>query len=113
MTILSEHNVKIAHCPRSNARLPKWAGSYSKMLEYGITVGLGTDSLASNDDLNLLAEAQICITLIALGADADGEEHVTTARQLIEAMTMESSHCTKNGPSGRQPEAGKRADIAV
>ncbi|MBA3992721.1 MAG: hypothetical protein C0469_04280 [Cyanobacteria bacterium DS2.3.42] len=113
LTILSEHNVKVAHCPRSNARLKNGLAPYSKMLEHGITVGLGTDSLASNDDLNLLAEAQFALNAHRLKADDDGEEHLTTARQLIEAMTMEAAIALKMDHLVGSLQAGKRADIAV
>ncbi len=113
LTILYEHNVKVAHCPRSNARLKNGLAPYSKMLEHGITVGLGTDSLASNDDLNLLAEAQFALNAHRLKADDDGEEHLTTARQLIEAMTMEAAIALKMDHLVGSLQAGKRADIAV
>jgi 5-methylthioadenosine/S-adenosylhomocysteine deaminase len=120
LTILSEHNVKIAHCPRSNARLKNGLAPYSKMLEHGITVGLGTDSLASNDDLSLLSEAQFALNahrLAPYNADEnEGEEgghHLPTARQLVEAMTMEAAIALKMDHLIGSLQSGKRADIAV
>lgn len=117
LTILAEHNVKVAHCPRSNARLKNGLAPYSKMLEHGITVGLGTDSLASNDDLSLLAEAQFALNAHRLKPGIEGKEegehHLPTARQLVEAMTMEAAIALKMDHLIGSLQAGKRADIAV
>lgn len=117
LSTLYEHNVKIAHCPRSNARLKNGLAPYSKMLEHGITVGLGTDSLASNDDLNLIAEAQFALNAHRIGPANGGqnedEHHFPTARQLVEAMTMEAAIALKMDHLIGSLQAGKRADIAV
>lgn len=113
LNILAEHNVKIAHCPRSNARLQNGLAPFSKMVEHGITVGLGTDSLASNDDLSLISEAQFALNAHRLNAHHDEEGHLPTARQLIEAATMEAAIALKMDHLIGSLQSGKRADIAV
>jgi len=117
LTILAEHNVKIAHCPRSNARLKNGLAPYSKMLEHGITVGLGTDSLASNDDLSLISEAQFALHAhrinCGMSAQTESENTYPNARQLVEAMTMESAIALKMDHLIGSLQSGKRADIAV
>lgn len=46
----------IVACPRSNARLRVGTPPLQAMLASGVTLALGTDSLASVDDLNVFAE---------------------------------------------------------
>lgn len=47
----------VCFCPRSNRNLQVGEPDLAKALRYGLTVALGTDSLASNTDLDLFAEA--------------------------------------------------------
>jgi cytosine/adenosine deaminase-related metal-dependent hydrolase len=46
----------IAHCPRSYAYFGHVAFQFERLQRLGFNVCLGTDSLASNDDLSLFAE---------------------------------------------------------
>lgn len=47
----------VCFCPRSNGNLKVGKPDIAKALRSGLTVSLGTDSLASNTDLHLFAEA--------------------------------------------------------
>lgn len=113
LATLSEHNVKIAHCPRSNARLHNGLAPYSSMIEHGLTVALGTDSLASNDDLCMISEAQFALNAHRLRLDEHNEDRSPSARQLVEAMTMEAAIAIKMDHLIGSLQAGKKADIAV
>jgi len=53
---LQARGVTVVTCPRSNARLGVGKAPVSRILASGIPVALGTDSLASAPDLDLLAE---------------------------------------------------------
>ena len=46
----------IVHCPRSHAYFEHSAFQFEQLAALGINICLGTDSLASNDDLSLFAE---------------------------------------------------------
>jgi cytosine/adenosine deaminase-related metal-dependent hydrolase len=48
--------VAVVHCPRSTARLGHPAFPLRALRSRGVRVALGTDSLASNDDLSMFAE---------------------------------------------------------
>jgi cytosine/adenosine deaminase-related metal-dependent hydrolase len=56
--LLSEIRQKfsIAHCPRSHAYFRHGDFQFSRLQQLGFNICLGTDSLASNDDLSLFAE---------------------------------------------------------
>src|SRR5512143_4151231 len=54
--LIKKSNVSVAHCPRSNKELGVGRMPLKKFLDAGITVGLGTDSLASSPSLNMWDE---------------------------------------------------------
>src|SRR4029453_10300058 len=46
---IAKSGSKIAHCPKSNAKLRHGRAPFAKFLSGGVTVGLGSDSVASNN----------------------------------------------------------------
>jgi 5-methylthioadenosine/S-adenosylhomocysteine deaminase len=56
MKIMKEKNVRVAHNPESNMKLASGIAPVPQMLADGITVGLGTDGAASNNNLDLMEE---------------------------------------------------------
>lgn len=56
LRLLAHRGVSVCACPRSNARLHGKIADIPAMLAAGIRPCLGTDSLASNDSLNLFDE---------------------------------------------------------
>ena len=52
----SKPNFHIIYCPRSHQYFGHSPFQFDKLCEHGFNVCLGTDSLASNDDLSLFAE---------------------------------------------------------
>lgn len=71
VAILARHDVAVAHCPGSNAKLAAGVARLADLRAAGIRTGLGTDSPASNDDLDLWEEQRLA-SLFARqrGADA-------------------------------------------
>ncbi len=61
ITALKENNVSLVHCPRSNYYLSNGLANIALWDELGILWGLGTDSLASNDNLDLIEEVKFTI----------------------------------------------------
>jgi len=55
-SILQKYGVKVCLCPRSNAYLGLNSAPWLLFKKMGISLCLGTDSLASNTDLNLFKE---------------------------------------------------------
>ncbi|MCK4177470.1 amidohydrolase family protein [Aciditerrimonas ferrireducens] len=70
LSTLAERGVAVAHCPQSNAKLGSGCAPLVALLRAGVTVGLGTDGPASNDDLDLFEELRLAGLLArALAAD--------------------------------------------
>ncbi|MDP9292448.1 MAG: amidohydrolase family protein, partial [Verrucomicrobiota bacterium] len=55
---LNSHPLHIVHCPRSHRYFGHHRFEFQRLHEAGANISLGTDSLASNDSLNLFAEMQ-------------------------------------------------------
>lgn len=85
---LRETESKVAHCPKSNAKLGHGRAPFARFLESGISVGFGSDSVASNNTCDILEEARFA-TLIAragggLVPNADAVRVATFGRDLSE-----------------------------
>jgi 5-methylthioadenosine/S-adenosylhomocysteine deaminase len=71
MDLFAQHDVAVAHCPQSNAKLGSGVAKVGAMLARGIRVGLGTDGPASNDNLDLWEELRLAPLLArAVACDA-------------------------------------------
>lgn len=66
IAIFAEHDVAVAHCPGSNAKLASGIARLPELRAAGVRVGLGTDGPASNDDLDLWEEMRLAALLARL-----------------------------------------------
>lgn len=58
---IAENGCSVAHCPASNAKLGHGIAKLREFLDAGVTVGLGSDSVASNNRMDLLDEARLAV----------------------------------------------------
>ncbi|MFV8828336.1 amidohydrolase [Alkalihalobacterium sp. APHAB7] len=63
LEILAKHQVAVSHNPMSNLKLGSGIAPIQKMLAKGITVSIGTDSVASNNNLDLIQEMRTAVLL--------------------------------------------------
>jgi cytosine/adenosine deaminase-related metal-dependent hydrolase len=107
---IAVHDCAIAHCPVSNAKLGHGIAPLDQWLQRGVRVGLGTDSVAANNRMDLLDEGRVAVLLQRARA---GRPDTLSAARALGLATMGSAAAL--GMSGRigSLEAGKEADVAV
>jgi cytosine/adenosine deaminase-related metal-dependent hydrolase len=69
LPLLAERGVSIAHNPSSNLRLRSGIAPLSEMLQAGVTVGIGLDGHALDDDQDYLREMRLAWTLANMRAN--------------------------------------------
>jgi 5-methylthioadenosine/S-adenosylhomocysteine deaminase len=107
LDLWQEHDVAVAHCPASNAKLASGVARLRDMLDRGIRVGMGTDGPASNDGLDLFADLRLAASLARLAARS------ATALTAAEAVWLATGAAAEaiGRPDLGQLEAGRRADL--
>lgn len=109
MQLLAESKVKVAHCPRSNAKLRNGRAQIEKLIDANIEVALGTDGLASNDDLSLLSEARFAADLHR----ASMPDLKWSSEQIIKSITIDAAKMLNLSQEIGSIEPEKLADIAI
>jgi 5-methylthioadenosine/S-adenosylhomocysteine deaminase len=85
--LIEEHGASVAHCPKSNAKLGHGRAPLAALLRAGVAVGLGSDSVASNNTCDLLEEARFAA--LASRSAGDARDTLGGGRQLGPADALE------------------------
>lgn len=56
---MARHRCSVAHCPASNAKLAHGIAPLLELLDAGLDVGLGSDSMASNNRMDIVGEGRL------------------------------------------------------
>jgi 5-methylthioadenosine/S-adenosylhomocysteine deaminase len=106
--LLAERRVSVVHCPESNMKLGSGVAPVPQMLDAGLTVGLGTDGPASNNDLDMFGEMA---TAAKLHKVHTLDPTQLPARTALRLATRGSAAALGLGEQIGSLEAGKKADI--
>ncbi|WP_331235629.1 amidohydrolase [Natronorarus salvus] len=106
--LLADRETGVVHCPASNMKLASGMAPVQAMLDSGVTLGLGTDSAASNNDLDVFGEMRDAAMVGKLAAD---DASAVSAESVV-GMATEGGASALGIGSGRI-EPGEPADLAV
>ena len=110
IALLAEHGCHVAHCPSSNLKLASGLAPIHALAQAGVNVGLGTDSAASNNRLDMLSELRLAALLGKLGAN---DAAAIPAHQALEMATINAARALGLDAKIGSLEIGKRADITA
>jgi len=98
-----ESKFHVVHCPRSHQYFGHRAFRYDYLRELGFTICLGTDSLASNDDLDLFEEMRLFSEL----------HPQSSCREIVEMVTVNPARALRCENLVGQIRAGSYADLVA
>nr|WP_245987643.1 amidohydrolase [Cohnella lupini] len=108
IALLAERNVYVSHNPVSNLKLASGVARVPELMRAGVTVSLGTDSAASNNNLDLFQE----ITMAALlHKGVSGDPTVIPAAEALRMGTVNGARSIGLGGVTGQLKAGLKADF--
>lgn len=108
--LIAEHDCPIAHCPVANAKLGHGVAPVLRLREAGVRVGLGTDSVGSNNRLDLLEEARIA-SLLQRALNQSFQ--AMTAVELLQLCTIDGARALGLEDRVGTLEPGKEADLCA
>lgn len=110
MTLLAQKGVGLIHNPSSNLKLASGIAPVPRMLELGVTLGLGTDGPASNNNQDMFEELHLA-ALLAKGSS--GDPTALPAREALAMATIGGARALHLDHLIGSLERGKQADLAV
>ena len=106
--LVHHKRANIVHCPESNLKLASGIAPIVKLLETGINVAIGTDSAASNNDLDLFGEMRTAAFTTKI---SNANPTHLPAKEIIKMATLNGAKALGLGDKIGSLEAGKFADI--
>jgi cytosine/adenosine deaminase-related metal-dependent hydrolase len=107
---IARRRCAVAHCPASNARLAHGIAPLAELLAADVDVGLGSDSVASNDRMDLLDEARQALLFAAARA---GDVGALSSAKALELATLGGARALRLDREIGSLEPGKAADLAA
>jgi 5-methylthioadenosine/S-adenosylhomocysteine deaminase len=108
--IIARNKASVSHNPQSNMKLGSGVAPVDRLLAAGVTVGLGTDGCASNNDLDLFCEMD---TAAKLHKVMGMNPTLLDARTVLKMATIDGARAIGLGDKIGSLEPGKQADIIV
>jgi 5-methylthioadenosine/S-adenosylhomocysteine deaminase len=100
----------VVHCPKSNAKLGHGIAKIVEMGEAGVRLSLGTDSVASNNVVDMFEEMR---SAIFMQRARTGRHNALDAAFAFRMATLGGAHCLGLDRHLGSLDTGKRADFVV
>ena len=110
IAILAQRGVRIAHCPESNMKLASGIAPVPRLLAAGLSVGLGTDGSASNNNEDMFGEMNSAAKLHKVNLL---DPAVMPAETVLEMATLHGARVLDAAEEIGSLEPGKKADLIV
>ncbi len=110
MELVALRGAGVAHNPQCNMKLASGVAPIPRLLELGVTVGLGTDGVASNNDLDMFDEMRSCAFSHKI---TQMDPTVMDARTVLEVATIGGARLLGMDAQIGSLEPGKRADMIL
>jgi 5-methylthioadenosine/S-adenosylhomocysteine deaminase len=110
ISVFAASGSQVVHCPESNLKLASGFCPAGKLLAAGVNVALGTDSAASNNDLNMLGEMRTA-ALVAKAVSRDAG--TLPAHAVLRMATLNGARALGLEDTTGSLEPGKWADVTA
>ncbi len=110
IAVLKEHGIAVSHNPESNMKLASGTAPVVDYLRAGITLGLGTDGAASNNDLDMFEAMRITALLHKLQRN---DPRVLPAATVLDLATRGGARALGLEQRIGSLETGKAADLIL
>ena len=110
ITRLADSQVAIAHNPISNLKLASGIAPVVQLQKAGVAVGIATDSVASNNNLDMFEEGRTAALLQKMKSGDASQFPIETA---LKALTIEGAKVLGMADEIGSLEVGKQADFLV
>jgi len=108
--MMAEGGARVIHNPESNMKLASGIAPIPELLDSGVTVGLGTDGCASNNNLDLFSEMD---TAAKLHKVRTLDPTVMDANTVLRMATIDGARALGLDDVTGSLEIGKKADVIV
>ena len=108
--IIAKRGASVSHNPESNMKLASGIAPVPELLNAGVTVGLGTDGCASNNNLDLFSEMDTAAKLHKVNAM---NPTLMDAFTVLKMATIEGARALRLQDITGSLEIGKKADVII
>ena len=110
MRLMRQKGTAVAHNPSANTKISSGIAPIAALLDAGVTVALGTDGPASNNDLDMFEEMRLATFL---AKTSTGDPTKLPAWQVLQMSTCNGAKALGLDALCGSLEVGKHADIIV
>lgn len=108
--LMAQTGTSVGHCPKSNLKLASGIADTDTYMKAGITVGIGTDGVASNNTLDMVEEMRFAALLPKV---LHYNPEAVNAATALRMATINGAKALGLGDVTGSLEAGKSADLIV